>query len=47
MPSGIPVYSVKGYPSASRLAADFGGLRLFEAVSPTPTPSPSASITRR
>ncbi len=49
MPSGTSVYSVRGYPSASRLAADFGGLRLFEAVSPTSTstPSPSASATRR
>ena len=45
LPSGITVYSVKGYPPPSRLAADFGGLTLFEPSSLTPTPSPSASRT--
>src|ERR1700738_3249443 len=34
MPSGITVYSVKGYPSTTRLAADFQGLMLFEPLSP-------------
>ena len=43
MPSGITVYSVKGYPSTSRLAADFQGLMLFEPLLPTPTPSASPS----
>ena len=43
MGSDIPVYSVKGYPPSARLAADFGGLRLFEPYRPTPTPSSSAS----
>jgi len=43
MPSGITVYSVKGYPSTSRLAANYQGLMLFEPYAPTPTPSPSAS----
>lgn len=43
MPSGITVYSVKGYPSTSRLAADFQGLMLFEPYTPTPTPSSTAS----
>src|ERR1700730_3858394 len=32
MPSGITVYSVKGYPFTSRLAADFQGLMLFEPL---------------
>lgn len=41
MPSGITVYSVKGYTPASGLAADFEGLMLFEPASPTPTPSAS------
>lgn len=43
MPSGLTVYSVKGYPSTSRLAAYYQGLTLFEPYVPTPTPSPSAS----
>ena len=43
MPSGITVYSVKGYPSTSRLAADFQGLMLFEPLLSTPTPSASPS----
>ena len=43
MPSGLTVYSVKGYPSTSRLAAYYQGLMLFEPYVPTPTPSPSAS----
>src|ERR1700719_1021323 len=34
IPSGITVYSVKGYPSTARLAADFQGLMLFEPSSP-------------
>ena len=38
MPSGIAVYSVKGYSTSSRLAADFQGLMLFEPYSPTPSP---------
>jgi hypothetical protein len=47
MPSGITVYSVKGYPSTARLAADFQGLMLFEPYTPTPTPSPTASPMRQ
>src|SRR5712692_11755295 len=47
MPSGITVYSVKGYPSTTHLAADFQGLMLFEPYSPTPTPTPSASPARQ
>jgi hypothetical protein len=47
MPSGITVYSVKGYSTTSRLAADFQGLILFEPYSPTPTPSPAASPVRQ
>jgi hypothetical protein len=43
MPSGTTVYSVKGYSITTRLAVDFGGLRLFEPFTPTPAPSPSAS----
>ena len=43
MGSGVTVYSVKGYPITNRLAADFGGLRLFEPYRSTPTPSSSAS----
>ena len=46
MPSGLAVYSVKGYPSTSRLAADFQGLMLFEPYSPTPSPSPPVSPVR-
>ena len=46
IPSGT-VYSVKGYPSTARLAADFRGLMLFEPYTPTPTPSPSASPARQ
>ncbi len=44
MPSGITVYSVKGYSTTSRLAADFQGLMLFEPYTPTPTPTASPSI---
>ena len=47
MPSGIAVYSVKGYSTSSRLAADFQGLMMFEAMPPTPTPSPPASTARQ
>jgi hypothetical protein len=47
MPAGITVYSVKGYPPTSRLAADFQRLMLFEPYSPTPTPSPAVSPVRQ
>jgi hypothetical protein len=41
MPEGITVYTVKGSPSTTHLAAHFQGLTLFEAVHPTPAPSAS------
>jgi len=44
MPSGITVYSVKGYSPTSRLAADYQGLMLFEPYTPTPTPSSTTQI---
>jgi hypothetical protein len=43
MSSGTTVYTVKGYPATSRLAAYFQGPMLFETIPPTPTPSPSVS----
>jgi hypothetical protein len=46
IPSGT-VYSVKGYPSTTHLAADFQGLMLFETMPPTSTPSPSTSPARQ
>jgi hypothetical protein len=42
IPAGTLIYSVKGYPTSSRLAANFNGLLLFE---PLPAPKPSATPT--
>jgi len=39
MPVGTPIYAVKGYPVTSRLAANFNGALLFDAILPTPSPT--------